>query len=440
MTSVAELLSWRPAEVRGAAADVAGAAASLDARVRDLDSAFDAVQSHWSGVAADAARSRAAAQSVTGTRLAAALESARTALDTGATAIDGARTELVSIRSDAGARGYRVLDDGGVLAPPVTPIMHAPEAAAEAAAEIARQEADLLAEAERIAAAVGRTLDDAASADTTLAAALTGLEVPDGLRASVSEALARREDGQDFWSAITGASWLGGAAVTAKALLGGFKVFGKTSAYASFFTNALKGAWHAGPALRWLTTGAGDASSWLSATRAIDAMSDAQRVFQVGKTPTWLAGARTVAGKAFLPLTMVTGGLDAITGGGYDGARGVTTRVLGGAGALGAGAIAFGLASNPVGWAIAGGAVALYTAWSVGNFVYDHWDDITDFGGKALDWGKDRLSDAGDALSSAADYGRDRLADAGDAVGDAANWVGGTVSGGLDALGKISIF
>jgi hypothetical protein len=118
-------------------------------------------------------------------------------------------------------------------------------------------------------------------------------------------------------------------------------------------------------------------------------------------------------GRAFLPLTVVTGAMDAVTGGGYDGGRGWATRGFGAAGAVGAGTLLAAeaglVALGPVGLGVAGAAVLAYGAWSAGNFIYDHRQQIADFAGKAVDWTGDRLTDA-------KNWAGDRLADAGHAV------------------------
>ena len=72
-----------------------------------------------------------------------------------------------------------------------------------------------------------------------------------------------------------------------------------------------------------------------------------------------------------------------------------------------------------------------YGAWTLGNYVYDHWDDITEFGGKALDWTGDRLDDVADAADAATDWAGDRLADAGNALEAAGRSAVHTVTLGL---------
>ena len=105
-----------------------------------------------------------------------------------------------------------------------------------------------------------------------------------------------------------------------------------------------------------------------------------------------------LAGKAFLPLTAVSGIADVVTGGGYDGARGAATRAFGAAGALGAGALLLGVA-NPVGITVAGAAVLGYGAWTLGNMIYDNRAEIAESFNAAKDWAGERLSDAGDYVA-----------------------------------------
>jgi len=155
-------------------------------------------------------------------------------------------------------------------------------------------------------------------------------------------------------------------------------------------------------------------------------------VFRIGRAPTWLVGARTVAGKAFLPLTVVSGLGDVVTGGGYTGARGWATRGFGLAGA--GGAVAVLAMANPVGIAVGGAAVLAYGAWSLGNFVYDHRQEIGRFASSAASWTGDRLGDAGAAVSQASDWAGSRIADAGRGLGQAASKVSGVLSAGLNAI------
>jgi uncharacterized protein YukE len=93
-------------------------------------------------------------------------------------------------------------------------------------------------------------------------------------------------------------------------------------------------------------------------------------------------------GRAFLPLTAITGVVDVFTGGGYDGWRGWATRGFGLAGAAGAVVLLLGgaalVASAPVTAAVAAVAVAAYGVWSAGNYVVDHWSTIRDTGSRVI--------------------------------------------------------
>ncbi|MBM6403464.1 WXG100 family type VII secretion target [Phycicoccus sp. CSK15P-2] len=447
MTTVAEVLAWNPDAVTTAGTEVSTAADTLLDRVRDLESAADTLSDGWQGVAADAAHRAVVSQRDTGKDLVAALDAVSSALETGATSIATARSSLIWIRDDDAGRGYQVMDDGSVVPPPIQPVLYAPEDAARVQAELDRERTAREEEARHIAGEVGRAVDDAVLADHTLAEALRTVELPQDLRTTVEEIRRRHDAGEDTWDILGSLGFVGGAAVTVKALLGVWKAGTKLSALASFYGNAVRGGLAYGQAVRWLTTGAGDASAFLRAVRAAEGLETAAGVFQFGKTPTWLVGARTAAGKAFLPLTIATGTMDAITGGGYDGSRGTATRVLGGAGAAGAagllggaamygGAAAF-MASNPVGWGIAATAVTAYTLWTAGNFVYDHWDDISDFAGSAASWVGDRGADIGNAVDSATDWAGDRLSGAADTAGD---MLSGAASGLGGALDKVGIF
>lgn len=79
--------------------------------------------------------------------------------------------------------------------------------------------------------------------------------------------------------------------------------------------------------------------------------------------------ARLVHPATFVVLTGVGAVSDVLTGGGYEGWRGVTTRVFGGAALLALPALA--VPFPPV---VAAGGVVLagYTAWTAGNLVYDN--------------------------------------------------------------------
>ncbi len=448
MTALADVLAWQPQQVGAAATSLSEAADAMTTRLRDLDTAADRLGSGWNGVAADAALSRLARERSTGGRLVSALDAAAEALSRGAAELEAARSGLTATCSDATARGYTVGADGSVVGPPVPAVMTSPDDLSRATDERDARVRAVAAEAQRIAEDVARGVDDAAAADRTLGSALDGVEVPRSLAGTVEEIRRRHEAGEGTDDILGSLGFLGGAVITARALMTSWKAVSKARALGQFLASSGRAALEAGPALRWLVSGTGDAAAWARAVQAMERAEGALGAFRLGTTPAWMArlpawvtGAKSLAGRAFLPLTVATGLVDAWTGGGYDGGRGNATRVAGVAGAAGAGVLLASsaglIALGPVGLGIAGAAVVGYAAWTAGNFVYDHWDDITGAVGTAASWVGDRAGDVADAAGAAADWAGDRLSDAGDAVGD----VVGGVAGGLKALGGgLSIF
>lgn len=99
------------------------------------------------------------------------------------------------------------------------------------------------------------------------------------------------------------------------------------------------------------------------------------------KPPAWaskLPGVTRLTGalgRAAPALVVLDAGPRLVDGGGYEGWRGGTTRVLAGAavsGVLVAGAVTVGIVAAPVAGAVGLGAVAVYQGWSLGNHVYDN--------------------------------------------------------------------
>jgi hypothetical protein len=247
-----------------------------------------------------------------------------------------------------------------------------------------------------------------------------------GLDAAVREYLQRLYESKGDWLGALGGG--AGAAAVALGLKDTWKVLSKSGALLRFLNHSTKPITDYATFLR--NIGAAD-----------DALAELMRGKANGGVLRFAVGSRaaTVAGKAFLPLTVVTGAVDAVTGGGYDGARGWATRGFGAAGAVGAGALlasSAGLvALGPVGLGIAGAAVLGYGAWSLGNFVWDHREQLGEFTSNAVNWTGDRLSDAttwsGERLSDAKDWAGERLSDAGDAVEDLGKKAVSTLSFGL---------
>jgi hypothetical protein len=126
-----------------------------------------------------------------------------------------------------------------------------------------------------------------------------------------------------------------------------------------------------------------------------------------------------VAGRASLPATVISGAGDAASGGGYDGARGWATRGFGAAGAAGAGIVLAGPALAPALVVAGGGAVLAYGAWSAGNYVVDHWDQVEDAWEAVDGWADRQRVEASVEVEEALDWARDRLASAGSGALDA---------------------
>lgn len=121
-----------------------------------------------------------------------------------------------------------------------------------------------------------------------------------------------------------------------------------------------------------------------SSARLIEALG----VFMSGKASGGVLGALglpalgRLLGRAFLPLTALSGVIDVFTGGGHEGWRGWATRGFGLAGAAGAATLLLGgaalVASAPITATVAAVAVTAYGLWSAGSYVYDHWSTIRD--------------------------------------------------------------
>lgn len=424
--SIAQVRSWQPGVLDGAAGGLGDAAKTVETEAQSVRSTMETATRGWTGPAADAAVERAGREATTGYQLADALDAARAALSAGAAEIGTSRTHLLSVISDAEGKGFTVGPDGSVTAPTLPPVMSTAEGAAAAAQARNAQQDKLNGEATQIAGDIGRALDQVAAADERTADRLTGIDVPQSLESAVNAYLERAFASKDLIAAL-GATAAGGIALAAT-LKNAFKLFGKSKALLSFFKNA--------------SAPITDYETFLKTMGAADsAIAEFMKGKANGGFARFLVGSRAAKflGKAFLPLTVVTGAVDAITGGGYDGARGWATRGFGLAGAAGAGALlASGaglIALGPVGLGIAGGAVLAYGAWSAGNYLWDHREQIAQFAKDAAGWVGDRATDAWNATSSAAsdavDWAGDKLSDAADTAEDLGKSALDTVSFGL---------
>jgi hypothetical protein len=419
--TIPQVRAWRPGELDTAAAAVGEASTQVDGQARALSRTLEQALTEARGYWAMAAAERAAEEARTGAKLADALDLARTALRTGATDIGHARSMLLDTIAGAESEGFTVGDDGSVTAPTLPPVMSSPENAAAAAADRNAHQAQLNDRAGALASDIGTALTGVGTADSATAEALGGIEFPQSLESAVDAYIERAVTSRDLLGALGTA---GGAVTLGLVLKKSIGLFGRSKSFLDF-----------------LKASSAPITDYQTFLRDMGASDDALRAFMNGKADggfaRFLIGSRAarIAGKAFLPLTVVTGVMDTVTGGGYDGARGWATRGFGLAGAAGGGALLASsaglIALGPVGVGIAGAAVLGYGAWTLGNYVYDHWDDIKEFGGAALEWTGDRLGDAYDAASTATEWAGDRLEDAGETLEDVGSSALDTVSFGL---------
>lgn len=419
--TIPQVRTWRPGELDAAARSVGEAATVVDEQARGVARSLEQALTEASGLWAAAAAERAADEARTGARLADALELARAALRDGAVDIGHARTALFATIAAAEAEGFSVADDGSVTAPTLPPVMTTPGAAASAAAERQAQQDRLNDRAGVLAGDIGTALTAVATADARTADALGGVEIPQTLESAVEAYVERALTSRDLLGSLGTA---GGALALGLTLKKAVGLFGRSKSFLDF-----------------LRASSAPITDYQTFLRNLGAADDAMDAFIHGRADggfaRFLVGSRTarLLGKGFLPLTVATGFLDVHSGGGYDGARGWATRGFGVAGVVGGGALLASatplVALGPVGLGIAGAAVLGYGAWSLGNYVYDHWDDIEEFGSAAIDWVGDRAGDAYEAAGSAVDWAEDRLSDAGDALADAGSSALSTVSFGL---------
>ena len=418
--------SWRPEALSDAATGVGTAQEAVDAQVRAAKAAMTRLSDSWQGDAAQAAAQRMSTEATTGFALADALESAKTALSSGATDLSRAKSAVLSTVDAATAAGFTVASDGRVTAPTLPPVMTAagdPDGAG--AARDARQR-ELNADAQVHADAISTALADVATTDQQVADKLAAVEVPQTLASAVDAYLQRAFASGDVIGAL-GAVGAGGVAL-GQVVMGVMKSATKSKAYLDFLKASTAPITHY----------AAMVENFAKADAAMD-------VFKNGKAvnPTLarllgpqVTSAMRVAGKAFLPLTVATGLVDVVTGGGYEGARGWATRGFGLAGAAGAGTLLLAGASlGPVGLAVAGGAVLAYGAWSLGNLVWDNREAIGDFfgaaGGKIADGWNATTGAVSNAVSDAADWAGDQVDKAKDAVSDFGKGALNVLSGGL---------
>lgn len=427
--TVEAVRSWRPDALAEAAIHIGSAQEAVDAQVRAARAAMTRLSDHWHGDAAQAAAQRMASEATTGFALADALESVRSTLASGAVDLGQARAAVLATVDAATAAGFTVAGDGRVAAPTLPPVITAPGDPDGAGAGRDAAQRALNNEAQELAETIATALLDVANTDQLVAGRLAEVEVPQTLQSAVDAYLQRAFSSGDVVGAL-GPVGAGGVAL-AQVIQGVLKSATKSRAYLGFLSASTAPITHYSAMVE----------SFAKADAAMDAFANGRPLNPtlarfLGPQAT---GALRVAGKVFLPLTVLSGGIDVVTGGGYEGARGWATRGFGLAGAAGASAlIAVGttsLALGPVGLAVAGGAVLAYGAWSLGNLVWDNREAIGDFfasAGGAIADGWTATTDAvSSAVSDAADWAENQVGKAQDALADLGQGALNVISGGL---------
>jgi uncharacterized protein YukE len=401
---------WRPGALADAAAGVEEARATVEAQVQAAKATMARLAERWEGEAAQAAAERIARESATGFELADALESARSALQAGAADLGSARDALLATVESVRSAGFTVADDGRVTAPTLPPVLTEVGDPTGAGARRDAEQRALNEQAADHAAQITAALEQVAATDVQVAGTLSAVPVPQTLSSAVDAYLQRAIDSGDVVGAL-GAVGAGGVALA--------QVIKK------FVGTATKGTTY----LNYLRAAFAPITDYQTMLRNFDAADDALRAFKNGPANggvlRFVMGSRAagLVGKAFLPVTIATGAVDVVTGGGYEGARGWATRGFALGGVAGAGTLLLaGSALGPVGVAVAGGAVLAYGAWSLGNMIWDNREAIGDFVSSAAGHVADAASTAWNAttgaVSDAVDWAGDTVRDAGENLRD----------------------
>lgn len=162
-------------------------------------------------------------------------------------------------------------------------------------------------------------------------------------------------------------SWVGDVGALAEGVRKSIRTIKRTASTASFFQH-----------LRYAAKSAED---WVRVLYAREAGEILDKLLHGPAAPYvhaahWIAIPARVLVKATPPLTLDRGLNDLLTGGGYSGWRGTTTRVLGGLAALGAAAAMTPAVVVPQVGIPAAVFMTVYDAWKTGNWIYDHRSEI----------------------------------------------------------------
>lgn len=163
---------------------------------------------------------------------------------------------------------------------------------------------------------------------------------------------------------------------------------------------------------------------------AVESLRGGARPWGLGAVPPQVA---TVARRASLALTVTDGAHDVLHGDPqHPGWRDVTTRAMGGLGAVGG--VGLLATTNPIGLGVAAGAVTAYGVWKVGVAIWDHREAIADGaraagrfaqrvgsevmarGSMLVSQSREAVGEAAQRLRDGAEQARQRLADGAEQV------------------------
>ncbi|MEI7057200.1 hypothetical protein WBG06_15355 [Nocardioides sp. CCNWLW239] len=334
---------WSTSALREAARRVHEAAEIVDAHLREVPAALR-----------EAAPAQIDEEVRSGRLLLTALRHARWAMHEGSVDLDAALAELTDATARAATAGFAILEDATVTEPDGVriPAPRLPEGAESHTA--------------RIAAALDRVVrTDASTAD-----ALTAISFPESLGSRIAAYVERVVVTRQVVASLgeEGA----GALSAGKVAKSAGSVVGKGSAYLRFLRTSLVGLTRSQTVFRSVGT----------TNRALRQFA---RGSANGGALRFLLGTRLARGVGwiFLPLTIVTGVVDVVTGSGERGVRGLVNRLLGLAGAVGAAVLLVTqlrwAAAGPGVLSVAGAAVLAFSLWSLGTMAWDHRAGIASF-------------------------------------------------------------
>ncbi|MBW3087073.1 hypothetical protein KEM60_03303 [Austwickia sp. TVS 96-490-7B] len=370
------VLSWKPEAIVDSATKVEQAASKLIAQAKTIESTSHEI-SDWKGRAGDLAREQIQNRYHNGLALSRSLDAVSETLKRGAQEISSAKMGLQSIKLQAEAEGFKVHGNGEVSweskplssadGDSLTPGQRQQQADLERHRNHMR--------AMRLQSDIQGQVQLAAEADKRLSSKLVALDLPRSLLLS-EDVLARAiKQGIKITKTALGLrKKFKNLKAKSKALKQFFKNFKTISKNRELFKSILK--------------------EMRAGKKLIDNADEVAKTMEkiikpffpkipgvVSKADKLLRASGKFAGVVGAGLNVYSGLKDMYDGGGYSGARGTVTKVMGGVGvASGLGVL---LCSNPVGWGIAATGATAYALWGIGNTIYDHKDQIAAAASKA---------------------------------------------------------